>query len=419
MSMSEQSKTEKGNLPVFRSPSFLLTLGAFAFPLPFFLTGQAAAISLAFYLFVSLLEVVALYYLERSRLRGSISRRRFLFLNYLVRSIVGLPLSVYFTALSQTGIPGIGRFFFSAAALMEKGSLVHGILFSIFFSAGLLLFTGIKDSSFPEARTYELAAFSLVLSLLLLAGNLRDRALRKNRAVEKRKSAALGRLLAARDQAIDEMRIDSVPSLAKEIGSGENLPLSGSFLVLKFEFPGLNDSALSFLEAVDYASFADAVRDFHLEWQRYAAYLRKELLAKGFWTGALNGQGMAALQLRDSSADRWEETGGLLLELLHFSDVCQRRLLQRGRRGWGIRICAHAGSVVLTSDGTVAGCVPVGRILDELRDFQEKKTGPGLYLHRSISGHFQKNLQLLPAILDFDEGRVLVRPSNVLLKGNP
>lgn len=320
-------------------PLLLLTEALFLTRRPLFLV--------AFFLAGSGAEFLLDLLLRRFYFRGRLTRRRFFFLQYLVRTIIGLPFTIYLALGAATALPGLFRFL-PVLVLVDRSRQAGQFAGQVFFfAAGVFLYALLVDVGLPDERGWMvLAAYSGLAGLLSVE-------------LQRRHRAGLARAVLRRERHLWRLRHDHVVAreglLLRSIlpeddvrrrqsdrdVSGE----SGEFLVLAVNFPGMHQAAEDAR-----VTGGDALAEFQRAWDLQYDHLRRRLEDLGFTTD-LDGGGLlrAARRLESGSGDLDVVLFPLVfetLELLHFVARNRRAREGRGRRAWRAEAAVAAGCAV-------------------------------------------------------------------------
>ncbi len=154
-----------------------LSLAALLAPLPFLLLDLLLRHSyysreglsvLPIYLTGALLEFLLSLRLARSRKRGSLSIGQYVQREYLLRSVLGLPFTVYLLLQAGEGYGAAFRFLAIFLLLLLQGGRGNSGWFVLLFFSGSLLFSHLIQDGWPRKSHLE----TLLFVALVLGGVL-------------------------------------------------------------------------------------------------------------------------------------------------------------------------------------------------------------------------------------------------------
>ena len=372
-----------------------LSLSLLAWLLPYapllaahFAFGEPLGISLIFFSTGAALEFMLSLQLLRLKEQGVLTRRRHYQAEYLTRTVIGLPLTVYFTIAAPFGFTALLRLLPTLAILGERRlSLCFWHLF--FYVLGLFAFSSMQSMGLPKGSHAIIALAAVLIGLFLIDRLVRERAWRLDALKEAHGAHRLRRALSDRESRETALLSALLPDFQRELYREQKslLSESGLYLAVGLVFPGLHESLVSFQKSVDYPSEQEGQRDFQLERDRLLEFMKQELrplglvpgIASDFWfLGRFirpvrsDTEDLASLA-RDFGSERKEllfQATFALNGLLSFAERSRRALEGRGRRGWYVQAAMAAG---LAAGMSVGGGNPSwtfrGPIIAELEAF--------------------------------------------------
>ncbi len=284
--------------------------------------------------------------LRRFLYRGWINRRRFFFYQYLVRTIIGLPFTIYLSLGAATPLPGLFRFL-PVLVLVDRSRLVSQFAGQVtFFAAGVFAYALLVDLGLPDERGWiVLIAYSGLAALLGVE-------------LQRRGSARLARARLRRERGLWHLRYDHIAAREERLlrsilpeadvrrrqADREVAIEAGEFLVLAMSFPGLHAAGQDARDAGD-----EAVLELQRSWDLQYDHLRRRLEDQGFVVN-LDGMMLQAARRLDRDSGELEELLFPLVfearELLRLVARDRRAREGRGRRGWRAEAAIAAGSCV-------------------------------------------------------------------------
>ncbi len=333
--------------------SLILPLLSLILPYPFIIAADVPSFSILFFTGLTTVEFLLCALLEYLRLFHSLRRRRYLLVDYLNRTIIGLPLTVYLCTLVVPGYAGFVRFLPALLHFSMGRNPARSVLYSFFFAAGLIAFAAMKEGDLPGARTISLASLAVLISSALIIRETAVRKAQKKSLKHKIESGRLSRRNIGLGSKLDLLIRSYLPENRAAMYRGRLRSESGLYFGMAADFPGLHESARDFQNAAGYPNASEAVVDFEAEWDRYIRYIRAEAEKIGHWPGAFSGYIMSASLLKSADKDVFREnwkmffqSALLCLSLCEFTERGRRALLHRGRRGWGVRLLLAQGRCI-------------------------------------------------------------------------
>lgn len=298
---------------------------------------------------------------------GRMSRRRFLLLQYLNRTVVGLPLTVYLAAAHRYGFIALLRFLPAVYGLAVAGPRLRAGWFAAFFAFGVIAYRILRDVSPPGEREIVIVLASLALAFLILAYDSRRRDAERQMLTRRRADLRVRRErdhIRARETRLLQALLPP-PSIERFQKDRPLRPESGYFAALGFYFPELNERAGDFAREGERLSSADSVQELQREWNLFSEYFRTRMLECELipLSGAASITGVRLLESnvptdREALRSLLFRERRLLFQLyfegLRLRDFClrtRRQLEQRGRRGWFCRGALAAGEAALMQTG--------------------------------------------------------------------
>ncbi len=298
---------------------------------------------------------------------GRITRRRFLLLQYLNRTVVGLPLTVYLAAAHRYGFVALLRFLPAVYGLAASGPRLRAGWFAALFALGVIAYRILQDVAPPGEREIVIVLAALALAFLILAYDLRRRRA-ELRALARRRADLRVRRERDHVRARETRLLQALlpPSAVERFQKDRPMrPEPGYYAALGFYFPELNDRAGDFARDGERLSVADAIYELQREWNLFCEHFRTRMLECDLiplsGTASITG-----VRLLDANAPPDREALRTLLfrerrllfqlyfEGLRLRDFClrtRRQLEQRGRRGWFCRAALAVGDAVLMQTG--------------------------------------------------------------------
>ncbi|MBI3396488.1 MAG: hypothetical protein HY042_11675 [Spirochaetia bacterium] len=319
-------------------------------------------IQLRFYAGATGLELLVTWVLAGLAAKETITLRRAQFLDYLNRSVIGLPFTVYLTVAGPHTALGLLRFLTSLYAIPGRGVLWIHTWFTGFYCGGLLFVSYFRNDAIPaEGHVFTAlaaagAAVFLIRAKWLLNHRLVDLASGKRRALrDVRKGAAIESRLARLASAVFPKRE------ALLFQEGRDTPARRErILLIAAAFPGFDD------RVSEAPGSPGAETSLYREWERFVEPLHSALLAEGFFVEGGPGGLAATTSLEGEGIDKERLARGLALvrKLLTTAVQFRRAEESRGRRLWHMQIALAVGdSVGLSCGGGNPSWTHRGRIV--------------------------------------------------------
>ena len=371
---------------------FQLSLFILLVPLPClalvrYILGNTGGLSGLFFFPGLVLEFAFFIYLYFLYDSGRINHRKLIQGEYLLRSVLGLPLTIYFTiAAPFGGFCALLRFLATLLILTRGTALTPPVFYSLFYTAGLLVFSALQSSGPPRPIHFLVALAAALMGTLISGGFFWERknllAAKKSERDNKRTRRRLGRLEKRETEYLSRVLPEfQVRNFREE---RKLVPEEGIYLLVCLSFSGV-DQSLDYYRKSRTGSHRDVLLEFEEEWNRYLEYILRQLRAVGM-TGGAHGDFWffgRSLDLREAPANdilREKFQADIfpvifqLDELLRFTERSRRALESRGQKGWYLEGAISLGPAVgMSQGGGNPGWTFRGDLARRMREFLARR----------------------------------------------
>lgn len=369
---------------------FVLLAPLIALGLEFGLSGAKPFFALGLFVFASAVECALDLWLynrlgraANAQRRGGAGGRRVRWLQYLNRTVIGLPLTIYLATSAVSPITGLLRLVPVLYLLRTTSSLRQAALHFSFYCGGLLVYAAGLRYAWPGEREGYLLLAALAAAALVL-GLTRQSARLQLTGARLRLQLARSRRRLAHVQSREERLLTALlvkPEQVQRYQQDRVLrPESAGLLVLGIDFPGLHAAAASWQRRAEEAgeNIALSMQEWEREWDLCVDHYRQGVHAAGYECYAGDDRLFVVTPVGADSEGDVEQLECTVLhwtliarQLLAFSSRSRRSLEGRGRSGWFARATILRGAGSLLRRGPEnPGRVGRGAVFGRLADFQ-------------------------------------------------
>lgn len=342
----------------------------------------------------------------RSAPLGKFGRdRRARWLQYLNRTVLGLPLTIYLATSAVSPITGLLRLLPVLYLLRTTTALRQALLHFGFYCGGLLVYAAGLRYAWPGEREGYLL-FAAVTAGALLYWLTEQRSRRQLRGLQNTRDLARARRRLAHtaereERLLETLLVDRETVRRYQLDRPVRPLAEDRLLVVGIDFPGLHAAAAAWQRRAREAgeNGALSMQAWEREWDLCVDHYRRGFQAAGYGCYA-GDDGLLVVQPAGTSSEpgwaghavaveerivlHWTL---LIRQLLAFSSRSRRSLESRGRMGWGTRAVILAGPGSLARRGPQnPGRVGRGEVFGRLADFQQAHAAPGVSSVPGASG---------------------------------
>ncbi|MCB1319178.1 MAG: hypothetical protein KDK34_02935 [Leptospiraceae bacterium] len=231
-----------------------------------------------------------------------ISRRRFLFYRYLIRTALGLPFSVYLILGMHIPIIGMLRYLPTLRLLRPLRNRRQFIWHLVLFAVGYCAYLMLRDFNWPSIYAIITGCVYVGVGALYL---LREQEAQEHIYNERLNQLDQKRLLRRQSLQLSHARgmlATIVPSgqLDGLLMGAESVPVLHACLCVQMRFLHFRAGVRSYLDSPDYATPEQALRDFQREYFHMQAFIRESFPEPDY---LVSGQGDAVLAVRPLQSD--------------------------------------------------------------------------------------------------------------------
>jgi hypothetical protein len=364
--MSGLSRSDHPLRALIRDPEFRVSLGIIWFaPLVYLalagiLIERQPYFAPGFFLAGTSLELAIDAFLRWGGTPGRFTRHGFHRWQYLNRTILGLPFTIYLAM--GAAYPAVALFRLLPALYLfgQNRQFTQSCAHLGLFAAGLFIYGGILHYRWPGDRGILIAAIGCGLgALVMVRERLTARLTLVAAGTRRELLRGAARLQAATRREKRLLRTILPDAAVRLYQQNRNIePEAGEFVCVAVAFPDLNEAAAAWVRpAAAEMSQADTLREWEHEWELCVDRYRSGLSEAG--CGLVLNTGMTiygACRLASGELTSADEQAIFRLvfatrTLLEFSERSRRLLEHRGRSGWRALAVLATGSAVLTGTG--------------------------------------------------------------------
>lgn len=378
------------------------------FPLTLLPEGNPGSISwLPFAAFTGgelLLSLLFQYFYGQKR----ITRKKFLLIEYQLRTVFGLPLTVYFAVTAPHPFVALLRFLPALLLLGGRLTLIPALWHASFFFLGTIVFAVWHRRAWPVEGQWAVLVFGVILTSSFLLGRYSYYRLRREGLMLERRMRRTGRNLNGYREKERQLVTGHLPGSACEpYNRGERkIHERGTHLLVGIAFTGNHESLNDFQNAAEFLSPDQGLDTFCSRWDGWLDTLTGKMEGLGltpaannpfrFYGRLLEAEIAVGREERDAQWARlWKEVYGVLFgmyEILALEEGIRHLILGRGRRPWSLQVAVGLG---------------------EVTGLLGREVTPAWHYYGLLVSELERFLMELPAVYDAraEEGRMWLHPS--------